>query len=70
VVLTHANGKKYAPGRRSLPLGFDGTVAPYTAKGVAGGAEHAMASSERSDDCDACHAESGSNGAPGRIVPP
>ena len=44
---------------------------PYQAKVVNGsGVERAMVSSTGSGDCNSCHTQTGTNGAPGRIVVP
>jgi hypothetical protein len=47
----------------SLPL-------PYEAKVVVGGSERAMGSALRNGDCNSCHTQKGSSGAPGRVVLP
>ncbi len=43
---------------------------PYTARVRANGRTRAMTTPQRSGDCNACHTEQGSSGAPGRIVWP
>jgi hypothetical protein len=43
---------------------------PYTARVRAHGKVRAMSTPQRSGDCNACHTEQGTNGAPGRIVWP
>ena len=43
---------------------------PYTAKVLRGGKEHVMAAAQSSGDCNSCHTEQGSGGAPGRITAP
>jgi hypothetical protein len=43
---------------------------PYTAKIKYNGAERAMASAQTSGDCNKCHTQSGSQGAPGRVLLP
>lgn len=43
---------------------------PYTAKIKYNGGERAMGSPQMSGDCNGCHTQSGSNGAPGRVLLP
>jgi hypothetical protein len=43
---------------------------PFRAKVVADGRERVMLMPQTNGDCNACHTESGKNGAPGRIVLP
>jgi hypothetical protein len=43
---------------------------PYTAKVVSGSNERVMATAQTNGDCNGCHSETGSNGAPGRIMAP
>jgi mono/diheme cytochrome c family protein len=48
-----------------------GVAFPYTAKVIsATGAVRAMATPQSDGDCNSCHSEGGTNGAPGRIVAP
>jgi hypothetical protein len=54
-------GNFYVPG--ILPT-------PFRASVVARGLERAMVAPQTSGDCNSCHTEAGSNGAPGRIVAP
>ena len=49
---------------------FGAFALPYRVKVVSGGKERAMATAETNGDCNACHTEAGTNGAPGRIVAP
>jgi len=50
---------------------YQGSLAlPYTAKVVKGTQVRAMAATQTSGDCNACHTQAGANGAPGRIVEP
>jgi len=72
VVITDAKGSVF-----DLPVAKTGNFAlttgatfPIRAKVVAGGKERAMSASQTSGDCNACHTESGANGAPGRITAP
>jgi hypothetical protein len=43
---------------------------PYTAKIKYNGGERAMGSPQMSGDCNGCHTQAGSNGAPGRVLLP
>jgi hypothetical protein len=43
---------------------------PYTARVVANGATASMTTPQTSGDCNSCHTEQGTNGAPGRIALP
>lgn len=43
---------------------------PYTAKVVRNGKESAMSSAQTVGDCNTCHAATGKNGAPGRVLAP
>lgn len=43
---------------------------PYHAKIVSNGKERAMVAAQTSGDCNACHTESGTNSAPGRLMLP
>lgn len=43
---------------------------PYTAKVVYQGRERAMTTQQTNADCNSCHTQSGTNGAPGRILLP
>ena len=43
---------------------------PITAKVMRGDQELAMVAMQQSGDCNSCHTEQGSNGAPGRIMAP
>jgi hypothetical protein len=47
-----------------------GLSLPYTARVTANGATLTMTTPQTSGDCNSCHTEQGSNGAPGRIVWP
>lgn len=48
-----------------------GSIAlPYTAKVVSGAKTREMKTPQTSGDCNACHTEGGTSGAPGRIVAP
>ncbi len=48
----------------------DAIAMPYRAKVVSGGKERAMAAAQTSGDCNSCHGDTGTKGAPGRIVAP
>lgn len=43
---------------------------PYRAKVISNGKTREMSASQTSGDCNSCHTESGTNGAPGRIMQP
>jgi hypothetical protein len=72
VVITDASGQEHELAvNQAGNFTLSGTLAfPYTARVVAGGASRAMGSSQSTGDCNSCHTQSGSNGAPGRIVLP
>jgi mono/diheme cytochrome c family protein len=75
VVVTDAQGRVF-----TMPVGPTGNFAwpaeqapvtfPIRAKVVSGGRERAMATPQRSGDCNSCHTQGGRNGAPGRILAP
>ena len=76
VIITDANGTVYtlpvnsvgnfhSPSQPAAPLAF-----PYSAKVVYMGRERHMLEQQSTGDCNACHTESGQNGAPGRIALP
>jgi len=74
VIVTDAQGKTFAltpnaSGNFYGPLSGV-PVMPYRAKVTYQGRELAMLSPETSGDCNACHTEQGTNGAPGRVVLP
>jgi hypothetical protein len=72
VVITDANGEVHElPVNQAGNFTLSGTlVLPYTARVVVGAAQRSMGSSQNTGDCNGCHTQSGSNGAPGRIVLP
>lgn len=43
-------------------------AAPFTAKVVSPKGESAMTAPQTNGDCNACHAQTGNSGAPGRVV--
>lgn len=51
-------------------LGFGAIPTPYTAKVVGNGKTRAMIASQTNGDCNACHTDTGAQGAPGRIILP
>lgn len=73
VVVTGADGRT-----KTLPVSSSGNffgnmfgvITPYTVKVVAGGKVRAMASSTSNGDCNDCHTQNGTMGAPGRIMMP
>jgi hypothetical protein len=72
VVIVDVNGQEHAlPVNQAGNFTLSGTLAlPYNASVVVGAAERSMGSSQSTGDCNGCHTQSGSNGAPGRIVLP
>jgi mono/diheme cytochrome c family protein len=72
VVITDADGKAHELKVNSAGnFTLSGTLAlPYTAKVVVGSSERAMGSTPSTGDCNSCHTQKGSSGAPGRIVLP
>jgi hypothetical protein len=72
VTITDANGQQHElPVNQAGNFTLSSTLAlPYTARVVVGAAERAMGSSQATGDCNGCHTQLGSNGAPGRIVLP
>lgn len=49
---------------------FENVATPYRARVRCRGRERAMTSQQSDGDCNSCHTQSGSRGAPGRIVLP
>jgi hypothetical protein len=72
VVITDADGQAHELSvNRAGNFTLSGTLAlPFTAKVVVGSTERSMSSSQSTGDCNACHTQSGTNGAPGRVVLP
>jgi hypothetical protein len=75
VVITDASGAVFTLNTNSAGnfsySGRNGPVAlPYRAKVVLNGRERAMSATQQSGDCNSCHSQSGSSGAPGRIALP
>jgi mono/diheme cytochrome c family protein len=66
-VNTNGNFRSHTSDNLALPLKYTAKVT-YTAGGVT--KERAMASTQTSGDCNACHTANGANGAPGRIALP
>lgn len=73
VIVVDANGQSFAMTPNSAgnfmgsPAGF---AMPFTAKVTYQGREIDMTTPQTTGDCNACHTESGANGAPGRIALP
>jgi hypothetical protein len=72
VVITGADGQT-----QTLTPGVSGNfnsrtrvALPFTAKVTYMGRERAMVASQMSGDCNSCHTQNGTNGAPGRILLP
>ena len=53
-----------------LAGGSPAITMPYRAKIIANGKERAMSAAQSTGDCNSCHTEAGTNGAPGRIMAP
>jgi hypothetical protein len=72
VVITDANGQAHElPVNQAGNFTLSGALAlPYTARVEVGPAGRSMGSSQSTGDCNGCHTQSGSNGAPGRVVLP
>jgi hypothetical protein len=75
VVITDDSGMSFelpleTTGNFSLSVEARRVEFPIRAKIVANGRERMMATPQHSGDCNACHTEQGSNGAPGRITLP
>ena len=65
-------GEKHAAGRAVGELGRERrrVMPPFKAKVTYMGRERAMAATQTSGDCNACHTQNGANSAPGRILLP
>lgn len=72
VVITDANLATYTLTVNSAGNFYTNAplVFPITAKVVANGHESAMAAAQPMADCNGCHTQDGTNGAPGRIAVP
>lgn len=72
VVITDANGAvtKLTPNAAGNFYLKTKVALPYKASVIANGKERAMATPQTSGDCNACHTEQGTQGAPGRIMAP
>lgn len=74
VVLTDANGQELSPIQARSGGNFGAILAglalPYRAKVVVAGRERVMLTPQTNGDCNACHTQSGLEGARGRIIPP
>ena len=72
VVITDSTGKQLSLVTNSAGnFSSTGTITPpYQAKVVSGSSVRAMISSQTSGDCNSCHTEAGTGGAPGRIMAP
>ena len=74
VVVTDKNGSTFTmtPNFAGNFLGpsAGSPVMPYTAKVTYQGRERVMSTPQTSGDCNSCHTETGTNGAPGRIMLP
>ena len=72
VVITDKNGSSFSLAVNSVGNFFTRQVVatPFTAKVVSPAGEIAMMTPQTNGDCNSCHAQTGNNGAPGRIVTP
>lgn len=73
VVLTGADGKSVSLAVNSYSGNFSYTgllALPYKAKVVVGGKERKMSAAQTNGDCNACHTQTGTSDAPGRIIVP
>jgi len=74
VVITDANGQERPPilvtSRGNFGVVWEGLALPYRAKVVVGDAERVMLTPQTSGDCNACHTQTGTQGALGRIIVP
>jgi hypothetical protein len=72
VVITGANGASITLTPNAAGnFSYEGTIAtPYSAKVTYMGRERAMGATQTSGDCNACHTQSGTMSAPGRILLP
>jgi hypothetical protein len=72
VVVTDANGVEHElTVNRSGNFSYSGQLAtPYTAKVISADGERLMFSPQVDGDCNTCHSQDGSDGAPGRVVVP
>jgi hypothetical protein len=77
VVITDAKGAEHTLAVNSVGnfyhndlFGFGAFPMPIQAKVVYGGKERVMATPVSTGDCNSCHTETGTSGAPGRIMLP
>jgi hypothetical protein len=72
VTIKGADGKTLtmAPNSVGNFYGSGNVAMPFTAVVSYNGATNAMTTPQTSGDCNSCHTQNGSNGAPGRIVLP
>jgi hypothetical protein len=72
VVVTGADGKTLTLTPNSAGNFYSSTTVkfPYQAKVVYMGQERSMVETQSTGDCNSCHTQSGTNGAPGRILLP
>jgi hypothetical protein len=74
VVITDANGQERPPilvtSRGNFGVVWEGLALPYRAKVVVGDQERVMLTPQTSGDCNACHTQTGTQGALGRIIVP
>ena len=72
VVITGANGQTLTLTPNAAGNFYSTTTisTPFTAKVVSNNGVRMMIASQTSGDCNSCHTPAGTNGAPGRIMPP
>jgi mono/diheme cytochrome c family protein len=72
VIITGADGQTVAlaPNTAGNFYAKTSVAKPYRAKVVTADGEREMAAAQTSGDCNSCHTEAGTNGAPGRIMLP
>ncbi len=74
VIITDANGVEQPPipvtGGGNFNARWTTLAMPYRAKVVVGDSERVMLTPQTSGDCNACHTQSGAQGARGRIILP
>jgi len=72
VIITGADGQTLALSPNTAGNFYSKTsvAKPYRAKVVTAAGQREMAAAQTSGDCNSCHTEAGTNGAPGRIMLP
>ena len=74
IIITDAQGQELTPIEVVSGGNFNAIIAdlamPYRAKVVVGDQERAMLTPQTNGDCNACHTQTGTQGARGRVIPP